>query len=101
MCSFPLPPPGRKLRRSAALALAIVCLLPASVWSAPIGVSFHDAVRLAVDDQIRAGLDLITDGEMQRVDFNLGFYDFLQGLDPIPPRRRWGVGCYCGQCGKK
>ena len=49
MCSFPLPPPGRKLRRSAALALAIVCLLPASVWSAPIGVSFHDAVRLAVE----------------------------------------------------
>jgi methionine synthase II (cobalamin-independent) len=33
----------------------------------------RDAVRLAVDDQLRAGADLISDGEIQRVDFNLGF----------------------------
>src|SRR5260370_4359810 len=50
----------------------------------------RDAVRLAVDDQLRAGADLITDGEMQRVDFNLGFYDYLQGNQPLPPARRWG-----------
>src|SRR4051794_18746934 len=50
----------------------------------------RDAVRLAVDDQLRAGADLITDGEMQRVDFNLGFYDHLTGLQPLPPARRWG-----------
>src|SRR5262249_1306794 len=50
-----------------------------------------DAVRLAVDDQLRAGADLITDGEMHRVDFNLGFYDYLTGLEPLPPRRRWGA----------
>jgi 5-methyltetrahydropteroyltriglutamate--homocysteine methyltransferase len=50
-----------------------------------------DAVRLAVDDQVRAGADLITDGEMQRVDFNLGFYDRLTGIRPVPPARRWGA----------
>jgi 5-methyltetrahydropteroyltriglutamate--homocysteine methyltransferase len=50
----------------------------------------RDAVRLAVDDQLRAGADLITDGEMQRVDFNLGFYDRLTGIEPLPPARRWG-----------
>src|SRR5438874_5184074 len=50
----------------------------------------RDAVRLAVDDQLRAGADLITDGEMQRVDFNLGFYDRLQGLRPLAPARQWG-----------
>ena len=50
----------------------------------------RDAVRLAVDDQLRAGADLITDGEMQRVDFNLGFYDHLRGLKPLPSGRRWG-----------
>jgi 5-methyltetrahydropteroyltriglutamate--homocysteine methyltransferase len=50
----------------------------------------RDAVRLAVDDQLRAGADLITDGEMQRVDFNLGFYDRLTGLRPLPTGRRWG-----------
>lgn len=52
--------------------------------------ALSDAVRLAVDDQLRAGADIITDGEMQRVDFNLGFYDRLTGLQPLPPGRRWG-----------
>jgi 5-methyltetrahydropteroyltriglutamate--homocysteine methyltransferase len=52
--------------------------------------ALRDAVRLAVDDQRRAGADLITDGEMQRVDFNLGFYDYLTGLEPLPSPRRWG-----------
>jgi 5-methyltetrahydropteroyltriglutamate--homocysteine methyltransferase len=51
----------------------------------------RDAVRLAVDDQLRAGLDRITDGEMQRVDFNLGFYEYLRGLEPVPRSRRWGA----------
>ncbi len=50
----------------------------------------RDAVRLAVDDQLRAGADLISDGEMQRVDFNLGFYDYLTGVQPLPQARRWG-----------
>jgi 5-methyltetrahydropteroyltriglutamate--homocysteine methyltransferase len=27
---------------------------------------------------------------MQRVDFNLGFYDHLEGLRPLPPARLWG-----------
>jgi 5-methyltetrahydropteroyltriglutamate--homocysteine methyltransferase len=51
----------------------------------------RDAVRLAVDDQHRAGADLITDGEMHRVDFNLGFYDYLKGLRRLPPARLWGA----------
>jgi 5-methyltetrahydropteroyltriglutamate--homocysteine methyltransferase len=51
----------------------------------------RDAVRLAVDDQLRAGADLITDGEMNRVDFNLGFYDFLAGIKALPPTRLWGA----------
>src|SRR5580704_8431142 len=50
----------------------------------------RDAVRLAVQDQLIAGADLISDGEMQRVDFNLGFYDYLEGLRPLLPVRRWG-----------
>jgi 5-methyltetrahydropteroyltriglutamate--homocysteine methyltransferase len=50
----------------------------------------RDAVRLAIDDQLRAGADLISDGEMQRVDFNLGFYDRITGLEPLVQARRWG-----------
>ena len=48
-------------------------------------------MRLAIDDQVRAGLDRITDGEMQRVDFNLGFYEYLGGLEPVRRARHWGA----------
>jgi len=41
----------------------------------------EDAVTVAVDDQVRAGLDVITDGEQTRLDFNLSFYGFLDGIE--------------------
>jgi 5-methyltetrahydropteroyltriglutamate--homocysteine methyltransferase len=49
----------------------------------------RDAVWAAVGDQLRAGLDVITDGEQTRFDFNLSFYAFLDGLelDKEVPRR--------------
>ncbi|QDV38029.1 cobalamin-independent methionine synthase II family protein [Tautonia plasticadhaerens] len=53
--------------------------------------ALRDAVRVVVADQLGAGLDRITDGEMQRVDFNLGFYDFIEGIEPIPRNRLWGA----------
>ncbi|MBI4910165.1 MAG: cobalamin-independent methionine synthase II family protein [Acidobacteria bacterium] len=50
-----------------------------------------DAATVAIQDQIAAGLDVITDGEQTRLDFNLSFYGFLQGIDREPlPRRRFG-----------
>ncbi|MDQ2730030.1 MAG: cobalamin-independent methionine synthase II family protein [Armatimonadota bacterium] len=47
-----------------------------------------DAVVAAVHDQVSAGLDVITDGEQTRLDFNLSFYGFLEGieLESTPPR---------------
>ncbi len=49
----------------------------------------EDAVIAAVHDQVAAGLDVITDGEQTRLDFNLSFYGFLEGiaLESAPPRR--------------
>src|SRR6218665_2917047 len=41
-----------------------------------------DAVIAAVHDQVAAGLDVITDGEQTRLDFNLSFYGFIKGLEP-------------------
>jgi 5-methyltetrahydropteroyltriglutamate--homocysteine methyltransferase len=41
----------------------------------------RDAVTAAVMDQVRAGLDVISDGEQSRFDFNLSFYAFLDGLE--------------------
>ena len=48
-----------------------------------------DAVIAAIHDQIAAGLDVITDGEQTRLDFNLSFYGYLEGiaLEGAPPRR--------------
>jgi len=48
-----------------------------------------DAVIAAVHDQLHAGLDVITDGEQSRYDFNLSFYGRLEGIraTPITPRR--------------
>jgi len=51
----------------------------------------RDAVSAAIGDQVRAGLDVITDGEQTRFDFNLSFYAYLDGLElEDEPRRRWG-----------
>jgi 5-methyltetrahydropteroyltriglutamate--homocysteine methyltransferase len=47
-----------------------------------------DAVIAAIHDQVAAGLDVITDGEQTRLDFNLSFYGYLEGLEleSAPPR---------------
>lgn len=49
----------------------------------------EDAVIAAIHDQLAAGLDVITDGEQTRLDFNLSFYGFLEGieLESSQPRR--------------
>jgi 5-methyltetrahydropteroyltriglutamate--homocysteine methyltransferase len=40
-----------------------------------------DAVICAIHDQVEAGLDVITDGEQTRLDFNLSFYGHLEGIE--------------------
>jgi 5-methyltetrahydropteroyltriglutamate--homocysteine methyltransferase len=49
----------------------------------------EDAVVVALHDQFAAGLDVVTDGEQTRLDFNLSFYGFLEGieLESASPRR--------------
>ncbi len=48
-----------------------------------------DAVIAALHDQTSAGLDVVTDGEQTRLDFNLSFYGYLEGieLESASPRR--------------
>lgn len=47
---------------------------------ADINEMIEDAVVNAIHDQCSAGLDVITDGEQTRLDFNLSFYGFIKGL---------------------
>jgi 5-methyltetrahydropteroyltriglutamate--homocysteine methyltransferase len=57
--------------------------------AADIAEAQDDAVTCAIRDQTASGLDVITDGEQTRLDFNLSFYGYLQGieLEGSSPRR--------------
>src|SRR5580658_6265745 len=57
--------------------------------SADVAEAQDDAVIAALHDQVAAGLDVITDGEQTRLDFNLSFYGYLEGieLESASPRR--------------
>src|SRR6266540_7498182 len=62
-----------------------------SFGAADIEEMIEDAVIAAIHDQVSAGLDVITDGEQTRLDFNLSFYGFIQGIAlESAPRRRFG-----------
>jgi 5-methyltetrahydropteroyltriglutamate--homocysteine methyltransferase len=52
---------------------------------------FDDAVQIAIRDQERAGIDVITDGEMKRWYFVQGFYGKMSGLEPVGVLRKTGV----------
>jgi 5-methyltetrahydropteroyltriglutamate--homocysteine methyltransferase len=60
--------------------------------------AYDDAVRLAIRDQVEAGVDVISDGEMRRVTFIRGFYDRLAGIRPLPVPRRLGAFNYDSHC---
>src|SRR5918996_2770687 len=50
----------------------------------------EDATQVALLDQERAGVDVVTTGEMMRVRFTMGFSDRLTGIRALPPPRRLG-----------
>ena len=50
----------------------------------------EDATQAALLDQERAGVDVLTTGEMGRVRFIIGFYDHLQGIRALPEPRQLG-----------
>ena len=50
----------------------------------------EDATQAALLDQERAGVDVVTTGEMMRVRFIIGFYDRIRGIRALPAPRRLG-----------
>src|ERR687888_2284323 len=50
----------------------------------------EDATQAALLDQERAGVDVVTTGEMMRVRFIIGFYDRIAGIKALPAPRRLG-----------
>ena len=69
--------------------------LPSWLWLAREGMAqgrfgatdveetLQDATMMAIRDQVEAGVDIISDGEMRRVNFILGFFDRLAGLERL------------------
>jgi 5-methyltetrahydropteroyltriglutamate--homocysteine methyltransferase len=54
----------------------------------------EDATRIALLDQVEAGVDVPANGEMGRENFTLGFFGQLAGLRALPAPRRLGVPSY-------
>ena len=52
--------------------------------------ALDDAVDIAILDQTRAGIDIITDGEMRREGFLGSFGQRIAGLQNVGPLRRVG-----------
>jgi len=55
---------------------------------------YDDGIRIAVADQIEAGLDVISDGELRRQRFVFSMFDGLDGLVRMAPQRRLGIPGY-------
>ena len=56
--------------------------------------AFDDATRIAIADQIEAGVDILSDGELRRSRFVYEMYDRLTGIERVPAGRRLGVPGY-------
>jgi len=59
-----------------------------------IDETLNDAVNMALLDQQKAGIDVLTDGEMRRRDFIQNFYGLMSGLNKIAPKRTFGSAGY-------
>ncbi len=70
----------------------------ARLGPADLQEAYEDAVRIAIHDQVEAGVDVISDGEMRRVTFIRGFYDRLSGIRALPVPRRLGPPNYDSHC---
>ena len=92
------PQPGWLIDRSALGGQAPPRIRAESLWRIPaewLEKAQNDATLLAIDDQERAGLDILTDGEMRRESYSNRFATALEGVDiehpGEAPTRRAGL----------
>ena len=55
---------------------------------------FDDALAVCIADQIEAGVDILSDGELRRQRFVFELYENIEGLRRLEPLRRLGVSGY-------
>ncbi len=61
-----------------------------TMGSVDIREAFEDATNLAIMEMEESGVDVISDGEMKRFNFLVGFYDRIHGVQKIPWERQLG-----------
>lgn len=61
-----------------------------AMGSVDIHEAFEDATNAAILEMEEAGIDVISDGEMKRFNFLVGFYDLIHGVQKIPWERQLG-----------
>ena len=64
--------------------------------AAPMDVAeaFEDATRLAIADQVEAGIDIVSDGELRRQRFVYEMYERISGIERQQRPRKLGVPGY-------
>lgn len=65
-----------------------------SFGSADAAELFEDATRIAIADQIEAGFDIVSDGELHRQRFVFEMFSHLSGIRRVAPQRKIGVAGY-------
>jgi 5-methyltetrahydropteroyltriglutamate--homocysteine methyltransferase len=70
--------------------LARQAITEGRLGAADIKELMEDATLIALADQERAGVDVVSTGEIARVDFIVGFYGRLAGLRALPATRKLG-----------
>ncbi len=82
------PQPDWLIDRAGLLKQRVPRVLAPELWRvAPewLEQAQDDATRLAIRDQERAGLDIVTDGEARRESYSNRFANALEGLDLVSP----------------
>ena len=59
-----------------------------------VAEAFEDATRLAIADQVEAGVNIVSDGELRRQRFVYEMYDRISGIARQPRPRKLGVPGY-------
>src|SRR3954464_10687532 len=76
-------------------AAAIAAAERGEFGPADLAEVLDDGVDLAIREQERAGIDVVSDGEMRRAGFfTAEFYRHLTGVRALPPERRLGAGSH-------
>lgn len=82
------PQPDWLLDREALAHRAPPRVRAREIWrieTANLAEAQDDATRLAIADMERAGIDIVTDGEMRRESYSNHFANALEGVDPEVP----------------